>query len=252
MRRVLLRTLPLATTLALAVLAPATAGAQTRLPVGESHGVRMALVRGGLVVTFTKPADGLFKKIAGKEAWVECTHLGEGIFDGWSGGGNFDVPRHRHRFATGDDASEADFCRLFQQPRTVRRHGERIRLGRTLLVSVSLTQRGAVYLDEEAKAITILKVEILVGAAKEKLKLDGFPTYAQLEQRYPPIGKLVVPLAAPGDTPPRHRVGYYSDGAEHAAYAIVSGTGRRLFVEYSAGGVISGNVIGHLFGDPFS
>ena len=37
---------------------------------------------------------------------------------------------------------------------------------------------------------------------------------------------------------------------EHLVLAIVSASGRSLFVEYSAGDLVSTNVAGHLFGDP--
>jgi hypothetical protein len=90
---------------------------------------------------------------------------------------------------------------------------------------------------------------LLASFVKDDQKLPGYPTYAQLVQAYPRLAKVVVQLAAPGDSPPPKRVGYYSDGQEHIALAIVSASGKRLFIEESAGDVLSTNVAAYLFGD---
>jgi hypothetical protein len=233
--------------LALVLVAPAAASAQTELPVGEAHGVRMEVVHGGLVLTFTKPATKLFKRIAGREILVSCTTFGE-EFDS-VGGGNVDVPLHRRRFATGDEARDAAFCRLWLPPRTVKRHKMRVRFGRTLLVSVPLTQAGAVYLDEEAKTFSMLRIEFLVDAVKDKLKLSGYPTYDQIVQRVPQAPTVMAELTAPGDSPPPGKVGYYSDGNEHVTFARMSRSGRRLFIDYAADEVLTTNVAQYLFGE---
>ena len=49
-------------------------------------------------------------------------------------------------------------------------------------------------------------------------------------------------LASPADTPPPGRIGYYSDGALHVAVVIVSGSGRRLFIELEPDDVLHTNV----------
>ena len=54
-------------------------------------------------------------------------------------------------------------------------------------------------------------------------------------------------LASPADTPPPGTVGYYSDGAEHAAAVTLSAAGRRLFIEVDADDVLRTNVARYLY-----
>ena len=49
-----------------------------------------------------------------------------------------------------------DTCGVWLEPRTLTRNGERRRYGRELLVAIPLTQRGAVHLDEEARARALM------------------------------------------------------------------------------------------------
>jgi hypothetical protein len=58
-----------------------------------------------------------------------------------------------------------------------------------------------------------------------------------------------VQLSTPGATPPPKRIGYYSDGQEHIALVTLSASGKRLFIEESAGDVLSTNVVAYLFDD---
>ena len=240
-----------ATVLALALLAPAAAHAQsqTDLPVGESHGVRLVDDHGGLVLIFSHRSAKLRERINSRYAWMECSELGDGITNGF--GGNLDVSRHGRRVSLGFDSSNVDYCRFFLRAHTVKRHGSRHHVARRPLFSISLTQAGAVYLDEESKAQKMFTVGLLAWFVKEEQKLPGYPSYAQLLQEYPKLAKVVVQLPAAGDTPPPKRIGYYSDGQEHIALAIVSGSGKRLFIEQSAGDVVSTNVLAHLFGDRY-
>ena len=53
-------------------------------------------------------------------------------------------------------------------------------------------------------------------------------------------------LTSPSDTPPPGSVGYYSDGAQHAAAVVLSAAGRRLFVEVDADDVLRTNVARYL------
>jgi hypothetical protein len=232
---------------ALALLAPASAAAQTELPVGESHGVRLLSRHGGIVLVFTHRADKLFKRIAGKEIDISCTTFGDD-FDS-IGGGNVDVPRHRRRFATGDSSEGVDFCRLWLPARTTKHRrivGER---PRRLLVSIPVTQDGAVYLDEEAKTFSMVRASGVLAVVKEDLKLSGFPTYEQVVQDEPAAAKLIVKLATPADSPPGGKIGYYSDGAEHVSLVTFSTSGRRLFMEADADEVLRTNVAKYLFGE---
>jgi hypothetical protein len=75
----------------------------------------------------------------------------------------------------------------------------------------------------------------------------GFVTPAELLEALPPGQRRVVALAAPSDTPPAGVVGYYSDGAQHAAAVGLSTQGRRLFLEVN-GDVLHTNIVEHLFG----
>jgi hypothetical protein len=145
-----------------------------------------------------------------------------------------------------------DFCRVSLAPRTVTRDGRRRRLGRRLLASIPLTQTGAVYLNEQVGALTLLGVLGVAGALAEERDRTGYLTPAELLEALPgyrprPARRRVVGLTAPSDTPPGRAIGYYSDGAQHVAAVIVSAAGRRLFVEYD-GDVLHTNVARYLFG----
>ena len=96
---------------------------------------------------------------------------------------------------------------------------------------------------------TWVSFSLLASFVKENRKLSGHPTFAQLVDEYPKLARVVVPLPTPGATPPPKRVGYYSDGQEHIALAILSASGKRLFFEESAGDVLSTNVAAYLFDD---
>jgi hypothetical protein len=177
-------------------------------------------------------------------AWMECSELGEGIVGGF--GGNLDVPPRGWTVNTGFGPGDADLCRIFLRAHRDRRHH---RVARRLLFSMPLSQAGAVYLDEEIYAISLTRMGLVIALAKQKLKLRGSPTYAQVRKAFPGIGEIIAPLAAPEDTPPYERIGYYSDGKEHTALAIVSTLGKRLFIEHSAGDVLTTNVAAHLSED---
>jgi hypothetical protein len=237
----------MATVLALALLVPSAAQAQTQLPVGESHGVRLVVERGSAVLIFSHRSAKLRKRINSPYAWISCTHLGGDLTSVNSG--NLDVRRHGRRVRTGFGAAHADFCRVFLRSHTVKRHGTRIRLARRVLFSIPVTQAGAVFLDEESKTDHLLAINVIASLLRHDKKLAGVPTYAQLVQAYPAAAKVVVALAAPGDAPPPDRVGYYSDGQEHLVVSILSASGGRLFIETAAGNVLSTNVAVHIFGD---
>ena len=116
-------------------------------------------------------------------------------------------------------------------------------------MSIPLTQSGAVYLDEQSHAATMFELFLVASLTKVDQKLPGYPTYAQLVQRVPKLVKIVVELAAPGDSPRPNRIGYYSDGQEHIAVVTLSTSGKRLFLEESAGDVLSTNVAAYLGAD---
>jgi hypothetical protein len=229
------------------LVTPSTAAAQ--LPTGEADGVRVVREHGAIVVVFTAKAAKLYKQIAGKVVSVSCTEITE---DGSnSGGEKLRAPSHRRKLVTGDLTRGMDYCRVWLAARRVKRHGEPLLIGKRLIVSVPLTQQGAVFLDEESKTDEMVSVEVVAGIVQERQKLPGVPTYAQLIQEFPKIARAVVELAAPGDSPPAGKVGYYSDGQEHIATVIISASGRRLFIEAAADDVVSTNVLQYLFNERY-
>ena len=248
--------------------APSGAMAQTPLPVGDSHGVRILRDQGAIVFVFTDRAAQRWRRIAGRMVSVDCVdhepsadgpprvrtfigppHPGD-ITEESGGGVTMRAPKRGRRLETGDLTRGMDFCRLFLEPRTVRRDGTRQRTGRRLIVSVPLTQTGAVFLDEQTRARRLLVTLAIAGFVAEDLKITGWPSYTQLVETLGSTRARLrfASLAAPTDTPPARRIGYYSDRREHVAVAIVSRSGRRLFIE-GQGDVLTTNVAGHVFGD---
>jgi len=256
-----------AAALVLLVAAPTTCIAQAALPVGEAHGVRVVREKGAIVVVFTKRAARLYKRIAGRLVEVDCTdtepqqpgpprayaflvphHPGE-LTEESSGGVTMRAPKRRRKLATGDLTRGMDYCRVWLAAHTVRRDGARQRIPRRLIVSVPLTQTGAVFVDEESKVRRLMQLLFAAGFVADELKISGWPSYAQLiDAAHPATGLRIVNLASPADTPPARTIGYYSDRAEHVAVATVSRSGRRLFIEV-AGDVLTTNVAGYVFGD---
>lgn len=238
------------TALLLALILPSAGAAQAPLPVGEADGVRIVRDRGALVVVFTQRAERLRRKVAGKPVSVLCTEF---TADGSNGGGATQrAPKRGRRINTGDHTRGMDYCRVWLAARTVRRGGERRRRGREHIVSIPLTQAGAVYLDEQFKAIDLLGLLTVSELGAEARNRTGFLAPAQLLQLArsarprPPFD--LVALATPSDTPPAGALGYYSDGAQHAAAVVVSASGKRLFLEFN-GDVLHTNVAKYLFGD---
>jgi hypothetical protein len=157
------------------------------------------------------------------------------------------APKRGRRLATGDRTRGMDYCRLWLAARAVRRHGKRERIGPRLIVSVPLTQTGAICLDEESKAHRLARVLVASLLVAEQRHLIGWATYELLRDRgFPRAGNRFVGLAGPTDTPPAGAVGYYSDGDDHVVVAILSRSRRRLFIEY-AGDVMSTNVTEYIY-----
>ena len=150
--------------------------------------------------------------------------------------------RRRKPIHTGDLTRGLDYCRVWLAARTVGRGRERRRQGRELIVSVPLTQAGAVHLDEESKAYGLLGVLFLASELAARSDSDDFPTPTELIAAFGDRGPLkrqaLAPLNSPLDTPPAGRLGYYSDGHKHAAAVILSATGRRLLIEFESEGVL--------------
>jgi hypothetical protein len=240
------------------LVAPSTGVAQTKLPVGEAHGVRIVREHGAIVVVFTQRAERLYKRIAGRVVEVDCVDQeprqrppradtgGDDPIGVEAGGGvAMRAPKHRRKLVTGDLTRGMDYCRVWLTTRPVRRHGERQRI--RLIVSIPLTQTGAVFLDEESKARELVLVLVGASLVAEKRHLLGWPTYEVLRAwGFRRFGKRFVRLDTPTGTPPAGAIGYWSDGHDHVAVAVLSASGRRLFIEQDAD-ALSTNVTGYIF-----
>ncbi len=238
-----------------ALLSIFTAGAQAALPVREANGVRVDRVKGELVVTFTKKAARLYRRVAGRVILVYCTDLGDppegfALYETSTGGGSVRAPKKRRPIRTGDATRGLDYCRVWLASRTVKRGRTRTRIGRKLIVSVPLTQDGAVHLDEERKAGALLRLLYNAGALAERRGSKDFPTPAEVVEAYRRAGPpAVVSLARPSETPPAGKLGYYSDGRQRAAAVMLSASGRRLLLEYEGDGIVRSNVLEYIYGE---
>jgi hypothetical protein len=120
---------------------------------------------------------------------------------------------------------------------------------RRLIASVPLTQQGTVFLDNQYNGLLLMGLLMVSELAAEEKGRDGYLTPAELialtnmESR----GPALVVLASPSDTPPPDAIGYYSDGAKHAAAVVLSAKGKRLFLELNDD-VLHTNVARYLFG----
>ncbi len=241
-------------------VAPA-AGAQTvQLPVGEADGVRIVRdQRGAIVVVFKPSAAWLWRRVAGRRVSVMCEKGPDpdpddpGVFFTEGGGTTFRAPKRGRRLRTGDLTRGMDLCEVSLEPRTVTRNGERRRYGRRLIVAIPLTQRGAVRLDEQARAHALVTLLQIAAVLPRQEGSDRYATPAELVSLFPrmkrPLKLSVVELPSPSDTPPAGSIGYYSDGAQHAAAVVLSASGRRLFFEADADEVIRTNVLEYIYGD---
>jgi hypothetical protein len=250
-----------AVTAILLLLVAPSAGADATLPVGEANGVRIERQRGAIVVVFTKRAARLYRRMAGKLVSVSCTEFVDGEGPGFSGTNSGEVtvraPKRRRPLRTGDATRGLDYCRVWLPARTVKRGPGRARQPRRLIVSIPLTQRGAVFLDEQSKAFDLLRILLFVAIEAERRNWDGYPTAAELLEAIAESARPrriagqhgIVALGSPTDSPPAGAIGYYGDGQQHAAVVILSASGRRLFFEVEPDSVIHTNVAGYIYGD---
>jgi hypothetical protein len=231
----------------LALAVPSAATAQGLGPLRPADGVRLVRERGALVVVFAKRAERLWRRVAGRRVDVHCTQL----FEDGIGSGNNPVraPKRGRRIRTGDGSRGWDYCRLWLEGRTVKRDGQRRRVQRRLITSLPLTQEGTVFLDNQYNAFLVMGVLTISELSAENRDRDGYLTGDELmELANPQPGEpgLVV-LPSPADTPPAGAIGYYSDGAQHAAVVIVSAAGKRLFYEV-IGDAVHTNILRYLGG----
>jgi hypothetical protein len=226
-----------AVTASLAVAAPAAAQDPV-LPL-EVRGVRAEnAASGGVTITFTSRAAKLYRRIAGLRTIVRCQALSEGallvpldrtteLFEDTS------APRVRRplriRHAAG---ARFDVCELTAL--RSRGRGARRTFRTVLSLAVPITQPGAVYLD--ARRVGERLVAMMVFTAS----LGSGGRYPAAQAVAADVPRL-VPLAAPGDSPPPGRYGLYSDAAQHLTVVGLTATGTRLFID-ADGGMLTSNV----------
>ena len=231
------------------------AAAQEPLPTGENDGVRIVRERGAIVVVFTKPADRLWRRVAGRRVSVMCDEMTgpdeDGISGVNSGGAAYRTPKRGRRIRTGDLTRGMDLCTVTLLPYRVHRRDGVIRHGRQRLVTIPLTQKGAIRLDEWERTQALYGVLLISSLLAHRGDAGSYLTGPALVEALPvlkrPLRLPIVVLTGPDETPPAGSLGYYSDGAEHAASVILSATGRRLFIESEPGGVLRTNVAGYMF-----
>ena len=130
------------------------------------------------------------------------------------------------KLSTGFSAGKYDLCFIS----VVRKNGDE-----ETLVDLPLTQQGAVFEDERLFASDLLGI---VGAADSLAKSGQFPPAPDVAAKF---NGAVVVLAAPTDTPPAGKYGFYSDAGQHITAVTLSSAGRRLFFDVS-GDTVSTNV----------
>jgi hypothetical protein len=215
---------------AVAVLATAPAQAVAGPPLpGKAQGVRVVAVHGRLGFVFTRQADRLWKRIAGREVSVECEDV---IAVAPGSGGDvatsvtLRAPRRGRRFITTQHTRLHDVCRIS----LVRRGGSDIEL-----LDIALNQRGATFLDEVQKAGVMVDI---YGVANSLAQAGHYPAASHVVET---VTEKAVELAGPGDTPPPGAYGVYSDADRHLEVVAQSSAGRRLFLDIDDD-VISSNV----------
>jgi len=217
---------------AIAALLPSSAQAATTLPVGRADGVRASSAHGAISFVFTERAARLWKAIAGKRVKVACVdrpdHLSFALFGVTVSEETLRVPRSGRRLTTNEGADPAiDYCRVWRTGKNPK-----------LIVSVPLTQLGAVFLDEQEHAFQINSLLIYLNLAADDAGSASWPAIADVVKLSPEI----VALADPSGAPPAGKVGYWSDGGQHVVVATLSTLGRRLFIEYDADDRVNSNV----------
>jgi hypothetical protein len=165
--------------------------------------------------------------VAGKQVVLECLQTpsgtpGEPVRQ--AGAEDIKAPKKGKRLGSGFKAGKYDLCTIALERRGVQ-------------ALIPLTQKGAVFEDEALFAGDLLSI---VDVADSLSTGGHFPSAPQVAAK---VGNgAVVALAAPTDTPPAGKYGFYSDANQHIAVVVLSSAGRRLFFEVS-GDTISTNVL---------
>ena len=217
---------PALTALAL-LLAPAAAPAQEpyvfdlpRVTPGVSATVT---ANGRAIVKFDRRRAKLLAPFRGRTLDVTCTDIppDDGLirsFDVSEMGFSVRVPRRGSVLRFGRLGPRMDTCLVSGATRRA-----------ALSVFVVLTDAGRVAMKELRAASLVLTVLAVAQAEAEKAGGTAWPAATALIARVPKVG--MVAMDGPAADVPVDRVGYWTDGARHAAFATTSRNGRRLFFE---------------------
>jgi hypothetical protein len=99
---------------------------------------------------------------------------------------------------------------------------------------VALTPAGKAWIQE-------LQLSLVVISAGPEYDGQGPVPTADAVVRSNP--KVYVALPTPDAVPPAGKIGYWSDGVQHDVVAMTAPSGRRLFLESEADGVIRTNIL---------
>ncbi len=226
-----------------ALAGPGARGAAVR---GQARGVRARTGRDGVVVSFSGPGRALFRRaVAGRRVQVTCVRLGHealGLSVTREDGFFFRAPRSRPTLRTGL-SGRYDYCEVIRPASTRRpRRNVTVKLSPAILAAVALTERGTTFLDERERARSLFALVSLAGFTADRREQGTYPKSAPFVKK---IGGPLVALDDPLATPPKGKLGYFSDGERHIAAVTLSDAGRRLFIEYNDD-VIATNVLEYL------
>ncbi len=215
---------------AAALAVPATATAAERPPVLFSGTSGVTVVQGD--VHLSGKAAKQARYWVGKRLDASCekvshaASLGSGVV---SGGLVIGPRRFRGKVIDLGSPRGKDYC--------VVTHARQNEQDEPVAV-VALSAAGRAWVDELQIALLITSLPLTGDQA------DGaLPSVDEVVRENP---KLFVALSGPDAAPPSGKAGYWTDGAQHAVVAMTAKSGRRLFVEVEADGVIRTNTLEYL------
>ena len=158
--------------------------AQAQLPVGSANGVKIVRDR-GIVVVFTQRATKLWRQVAGRRVTVKCTELMDPDDSGLQSTFSGEFRPSARRGAAGGCALATSpvgstTATVHLAPRTVGKGERRRRLSREWIVSIPLSQVGAVFLDELQRSWAMMSLLLGAELLGDRNPGDGFFTPAEL------------------------------------------------------------------------
>ena len=216
----------LAALAAATLLAPAAASGAQRPPLlYPENGVKVA----GQDARLTGKARKLARHWIGKRLDTTCESLSPQLADGQIYSVSVRPTRFAGRVVHLGETAGADYC-LVQHP-VAAGYSEPVAL-------VALTKAGGAFIQELQTAIMLNALGPMTAGA------GGRPLPADEVVKDSP--EIYVALPAADASPPGGKVGYWTDGAQHVVVAMIAPSGRRLFIESEADGVIRTNTLGYL------